>query len=126
MMKPVPFLGLAVAAGLISACVMQPPAYAPMTPPVEANVPYNPPIDGGLAPVPVAGGSGLQERQPDLCGASNYASYVGQPGSLVPGLGITKPYRVVEFRGIEPQNYDPNRIVFRLDSSGNIQNVDCG
>ncbi|WP_303385616.1 I78 family peptidase inhibitor [Paracoccus sp. (in: a-proteobacteria)] len=124
-MKPVPFLGLAIVAGLTSACVMQVPAYAPMTPPVESNLPYNPPIDG-MAPMPVAGGSGLQERQPDLCGAKSYASYVGQPGSVVPGLGITRPYRVVEFRGIEAQNYDPSRIVFRLDSAGNIQKVDCG
>ncbi|MDO5704145.1 MAG: hypothetical protein Q4G49_03610, partial [Paracoccus sp. (in: a-proteobacteria)] len=69
---------------------------------------------------------GLQERQPDLCGARKYAGSIGQPGSMIPGLGITKDYRVVEFRGIEPQNYDPNRIVFRLDQMGNIQNVDCG
>ena len=44
----------------------------------------------------------------------------------IPVLGITRQYRVVEYRGIEPQEYDPLRIVFRLDAAGNIQAVDCG
>ncbi|MFD2814151.1 hypothetical protein ACFSYD_05905 [Paracoccus aerius] len=85
---------------------------------------------GGLcapAPTPALGVSGLTERKPDLCGATkNYGSSVGQPGSVIPTLGITKDYRVVEYRGIEPQDYDPNRIVFRLDAAGTITNVDCG
>jgi hypothetical protein len=32
----------------------------------------------------------------------------------------------VEFRGIEPQEYNPQRIVFRLDQFGNVYNIDCG
>ena len=54
------------------------------------------------------------------------AEVVGQPGAVIPTLGITKELRVVEFRGIEPQEYDSLRIVFRLDQSGNIYNIDCG
>ena len=80
-------------------------------------------------PVPVAptdGVSGLQSREPDGCKATTYRSSIGQPGSVIPTLGITKEYRVVEYRGIEPQEYDPNRIVFRLDAAGLITNVDCG
>ena len=69
---------------------------------------------------------GLAERKPDLCKASTYANYVGQPGAVIPTLGITKEFRVVEFRGIEPQEYNPNRIVFRLDGTGLISGVDCG
>lgn len=80
----------------------------------------------GDAPPPATGIAGLTERQPDLCGAKAYASAVGQPGSSIPGLGVTKTYRVVEYRGIEPQQYDPNRIVFRLDASGTITTIDCG
>lgn len=126
-MTPIRSLCLLALVGLTSACVMQSPVAFPQAqPPVQmAEVPYNPPI-GGLAPQPASAGSGLQERQPDLCGAKNYSRYIGQPGSLVPGLGLDKPYRVVEFGGFEPQNYDPNRIVFRLDPAGNIQKIDCG
>ena len=47
-------------------------------------------------------------------------------GSVIPTLGVTRQYRIVEYRGIEPQEYDPLRIVFRLDAAGNIQAVDCG
>ena len=75
---------------------------------------------------PVSGVSGLQERQPDACHAKDYTSSLGQPGTVIGSLGITRPYRVVEFRGIEPQEYNPQRIVFRLDQAGNIQNIDCG
>ncbi len=89
-----------------------------------ANVePVQPP---GIEPLPTAAQSGLAERKPDLCKASTYSSYIGQPGSVVPTLGISKDYRIVEYRGIEPQEYDPNRIVFRLDSTGLISGVDCG
>lgn len=87
------------------------------------QMPVQPP---GIQPLPTAADDGLTERKPDLCKASTYAVYVGQPGSVVPTLGIVKDYRVVEYRGIEPQEYDPNRIVFRLDQAGNISGVDCG
>ncbi|WP_234854947.1 MULTISPECIES: hypothetical protein [Paracoccus] len=109
-----------IAAALVSGCMA--PAPAPMPIPEPAPVAYVPP-----APQPVLGVAGLTERKPDLCGANkNHASAVGQPGSVIPTLGITKDYRVVEYRGIEPQEYDPNRIVFRLDAAGIITNVDCG
>ncbi|TWI28054.1 hypothetical protein [Paracoccus sulfuroxidans] len=79
------------------------------------------------APVsPVAGFGGLQSREPDACHAKDYTSALGQPGTVIPGLGVTRQYRVVEYRGIEPQEYDPLRIVFRLDAAGNIYNIDCG
>ena len=87
------------------------------------DMPVQPP---GIEPLPTAADDGLTERKPDLCKASTYASYIGQPGGVVPTLGITKEYRIVEYRGIEPQEYNPNRIVFRLDSTGNISGVDCG
>ncbi len=89
--------------------------------------------DAGLAPVaapdalaPVTAVTGLQERAPDLCKGSAYVPYLGQPGALIPTLGITRDYRVVQWRGIEPQDYNPNRIVFRLDAGGKIYNIDCG
>lgn len=75
---------------------------------------------------PVAGISGLQAREPDACNARNYTSVLGQPGSMIAGLGVDGDYRVVEYRGIEPQEYKAARIVFRLDQVGNVSNVDCG
>lgn len=83
------------------------------------------PLSEPIAPLP-PGGTLLEERQPDLCHAVDYVPYLGQPASVVPTLGLTRPYRVVEWRGIEPQEYQANRIVFRLDQYGNIFNIDCG
>lgn len=115
-----PLIPLAVlAAATLSACMPVPAANSAAALPVQPAIP-----SAGV--VPVAGVAGLQEREPDLCGASTYKTYIGQPGSIVPTLGITKSYRIVEFRGIEAQEYDPNRIVFRLDGAGNVQAVDCG
>ena len=87
------------------------------------DVPVQP---AGIEPLPTMADDGLTERKPDACKASTYANYVGQPGAVIPTLGITREYRVVEFRGIEPQEYNPLRIVFRLDGAGLISGVDCG
>lgn len=76
--------------------------------------------------MPAQGIAGLESRTPDLCGAKEYRQHIGQPGSIVPSLGLSKDYRLVQYRGIVPQDYDPNRLVFQLDASGNISNVDCG
>ena len=115
-----PSLCAIAAATVLSGCMPVPnsASQAPLYEPVTAVQP--------VAPVAASGISGLQERKPDLCGAQKYSSSVSQPGSVIPTLGITKDFRVVEFRGIEPQEYDPNRIVFRLDAAGTITNVDCG
>ena len=77
-------------------------------------------------PLPVASAGGFQSREPDVCGAQKHRSAIGQPASAIPSLGLSRPYRVVEYRGIESQEYDPQRIVFRLDQMGNISNIDCG
>lgn len=97
--------------------------------PVAAPLPAPAPVVPAVAPpppVPTEGIAGLEEREPDLCRGKDYVSALGQPGSVIPTLGVSRDYRVVEYRGIEPQDYDPNRIVFRLDASGNIYNIDCG
>lgn len=132
-MKPTFLLPLLLSA-LLSACMAPAPVLAPVPTPVPAAMPA--PMGGAMAPVPgapyaapepVVGVAGLTERKPDLCGASkNYASAIGQPGSIIPSLGVTNDYRVVEYRGIEPQDYVPSRVVFRLDAAGIITNVDCG
>ncbi|MCQ0969436.1 I78 family peptidase inhibitor (plasmid) [Paracoccus sp. TK19116] len=118
MIRPTLF---AIAAFAALAGCMPVPAPAPVPAPMPV-----PAVEPVMPVTPVSGVAGLEEREPDLCGAKNYTSYLGQPGTLIPTMGISKTYRVVEYRGIEPQEYDPNRIVFRLDASGNIYNVDCG
>lgn len=96
----------------LSACA---PAPQPTLPPVQDIV------------VPTAGVAGLVTREPTLfCKADNYRPYIGQPAGVIGGLGIDRPHRVVEYRGIAPQDYDPNRILFNLDSAGNIAAIDCG
>ncbi len=97
----------------LAACMAPQPAPAPVVDPVPVIA-------------PVAGISGLQSREPDACHAGDYRQYLGQPGAVLQTANVTRSYRVVEYRGIEPQEYDPMRIVFRLDQAGNIYNVDCG
>lgn len=99
---------------LLAGCVVAPPPPTVVVDPAPVVVP------------PVTGVAGLQSREPDACHAADYRTALGQPGAVIPTLGITRQYRIVEYRGIEPQEYDPLRIVFRLDAAGNIQAVDCG
>lgn len=109
-----------VAALGLAGCV-QPIAFQPMAPAPEAVAPVPEIVEARV------GIAGLTTREPTLfCKAETYTSYVGQPGSVIPTLGITRAYRVVEFRGLTPQDYDPNRILFNLDAMGNIAKVDCG
>lgn len=97
---------------------------AACTPPIPQTEPFAP------IPAPALPGTdsvgGLQERMPDGCKARDYVQYLGQPGSMIPTIPFTRDHRVVEWRGIEPQEYDPLRIVLRLDQAGNIYNIDCG
>lgn len=114
-----PLLVLSLAALGLAGCM---PARAPAPLPVQPVAP----IAAEPVVASVSGLAGLQERQPDACHAKDYVSALGQPGSVIPTLGITRQFRVVEYRGIEPQEYNALRIVFRLDQAGNIQNIDCG
>ncbi|WP_378941670.1 hypothetical protein [Paracoccus sp. R86501] len=93
------------------------PAMAPTPMPIPVSDP---------APTPAQGITGLTERKPDLCGAAKIADAVGKPSSVIPTLGLTRDYRIVEYRGIEAQVYVPNRVVFRLDEAGTITSIDCG
>jgi hypothetical protein len=68
----------------------------------------------------------LEQRSPDTCHAAQYASALGQPAAIIPTLGISGAVNVIEWRGLEPQEYDSHRVVFRLDQKGNVFNIDCG
>lgn len=123
-MKKAMILPVAAAAlGVLTGCMPVPEHSATQA---QAAMPTNMPTEQSVAIQPAIGITGLQERTPDLCKAETYSQYLNQPGSVIPTLGITRDYRVVEHRGIEAPEYDPNRIVFRLDAAGNISNIDCG
>lgn len=107
---------------LLGACVEAPEAPLP----VLTNEPVSvTPLAGAIA-APGIAAPGLAAREPDLCHAIDYVPQLGLPGTVIETLGITRPYRVVPWRGIEPQEYVAGRIVFRLDAAGNIYNIDCG
>lgn len=112
---------LALSTLALGACMAIPLQTVPAAPAAMQAAPAFEP-----APMQVSGIAGLQTREPDACHASSYRHALGRPGTVIPALGVTRDYRVVDYRGIEPQEYDPLRIVFRLDAAGNIQNIDCG
>lgn len=114
MMKPTALM-IALTATLAGCVAPMPPA--PVVDPVPAM---------DAAPMPVAGVAGLESREPDVCKSAPYKSAVGQPASVIPTLGVTRKYRIVEYRGIEPEEYDPTRVVFRLNAQGIIEAVSCG
>ena len=107
---------------LFGACVEAPEAPLPVlnSEPVSVT-----PLAGAVA-APGVAAPGLEAREPDLCHAIDYVPELGQPGTVIDTLAITRPFRVVPWRGIEPQDYVAGRIVFRLDAAGNIYNIDCG
>lgn len=111
------FLLALVPAAALAGC-----AIAPVAVPAPAVVVDPAPVE----PAPVAGVAGLQSREPDACHAADYRRYVGQPGTIVPTLGITREYRIAPYRGIEPPEYNAQRLAFQLDAAGNIQSVTCG
>lgn len=92
-----------------------------------APVPAPDPLPVPDVVIPAPGVAGLTTREPTLfCKAETYTPYIGQPAGVIAGLGIDRAYRVIEYRGIAPQDYDPNRILFNLDAAGNIASIDCG
>ncbi|MFT3689934.1 hypothetical protein [Paenirhodobacter sp.] len=109
------FSAIAVSLGLLAGCQSTTEDPAP-TDPVPA--PH-------LTPA-VSQEGALEQREPDTCHAGDQVAALGQPASVIPTLGISRPINVVEWRGIEPQEYNPQRIVFRLDQTGKIFNIDCG
>lgn len=112
-------LALAGLAGCMAPYPMAAPvAVAPVPPPVVVQ-----PV---AQPMAVSGVAGLQSREPDACHAATYRSAVGQPASVIPSLGVTREYRVAEYRGIEPEEYNALRVVFNLDAARIIQSVTCG
>lgn len=119
------FSVLMIGTALLAGCTTS-DEFTPTEPPGAAEA-------AAIAPTTTApylttqpGDDALQKREPDTCHAIDYVSALGKPAATIQTLGITGPTNVVEWRGLEPQVYNPKRIVFRLDAAGNIYNIDCG
>ena len=69
---------------------------------------------------------GLNEIEPDLCKAADYMQYLGQPGTVLQGVDITRVYRVIPDGGIVSQEYSAGRINFWLGPRGDILRIGCG
>ena len=87
--------------------------------------PDAPPPDGGLTDL-IDVTPGLNDIEPDHCGAAAFDVYLGQPVGVLQGVPISRDYRVVPFDGIVTQEYNAYRINFRLNGRGAIAKVDCG
>jgi len=69
---------------------------------------------------------GLVKREPDSCGASDFAGLIGKSEGMLRTVVLTGPYRVVPFGSLVTQDYNPLRINFRLDETGSIATIICG
>lgn len=69
---------------------------------------------------------GFTEREPDTCGAEEFQTALGQPRSIIPGLGVTRTIRIVAPGDIVTQEYNPLRMNFYVNASGIITRVTCG
>lgn len=97
----------------------------PGAPPAAASPAPGEATEGGDVPAD-PGIRGLEEREPDVCGASAFQDLVGQPAEAAANLPTDKPVRVIPFGAIVTQEYIPNRINVRLDPEGIIARIDCG
>ena len=97
---------------------------APPSPTYSAGVeaveedPYVQTVEGGA--------DGLTERLPDTCRLENYQQYRGRSGADVAAAGLSAPYRVVALTDIVTQEYNPMRVNFYTDGSGQITQISCG
>lgn len=70
--------------------------------------------------------SGLTEREPDTCGAEDLQTLLGQNESVIAGLGLTNPFRIVRPDSILTQEYNSARVNIRVNESGTVLRVSCG
>lgn len=68
----------------------------------------------------------LIKREPDSCGAADFADMIGQPEGMLRTVVLTGPYRVVPFGTLVTQEYNAQRVDFYLDETGIITKITCG
>ena len=68
----------------------------------------------------------LVKREPDSCGASDFAGLIGQSEGMLRTVILFDPYRVVPFGVLVTQDYNAQRINFYLDEAGLIAKIICG
>ena len=73
-----------------------------------------------------SGPGDLLDREPDTCGAQSLQNMLGQSASIVPGLALEGPFRIVKPDDIVTQEYNAQRVNFRVNGSGIVTRVSCG
>ena len=77
-----------------------------------------PPV--GVAPEPAA------EVVPDTCGASRFASLVGQPKSVADGMTFPQGTRVILPDMAVTMDYREDRLNVLIDGNATVERVYCG
>jgi hypothetical protein len=66
------------------------------------------------------------KRGPGTCGASSWASLVGQPRSVLDSIMLPQPVRIREAGSAMTMDYDPARLDVDIGNDGKIARVWCG
>ncbi|MEZ3499675.1 I78 family peptidase inhibitor [Pantoea sp. KPR_PJ] len=66
------------------------------------------------------------DAENDICGASQYQSYVGKPLSAVSSLRFDTPVRAIPWNSAVTMDFNLRRINFLADKSDTISKVYCG
>lgn len=66
------------------------------------------------------------DAESDICGASQYQSYVGKPLSAVSSLRFDTPVRAIPWNSAVTMDFNLRRINFLADKSDTISKVYCG
>lgn len=70
--------------------------------------------------------NGLEEREPDSCGAGELSSLIGQPEGMIRTVPMARAYRVIPLGAIVTQEYNAQRVDFYLDENDLISRISCG
>ncbi|RTZ64200.1 MAG: hypothetical protein DSZ29_05840 [Aquificaceae bacterium] len=65
-------------------------------------------------------------KTPDQCGASEYASLMGQSSDIFSTMTFPAPMRIIKHGMAITMDYQSQRLNFDLDKSGRIQRIWCG
>jgi hypothetical protein len=79
-------------------------------------------------PVPVGTPGSIQITQGDPCGSQDLQAFVGQPAAALDGVRFESsvPVRVVRPGQAVTEEFNGQRLNFRIGADDRIQAVDCG
>lgn len=75
---------------------------------------------------PDTAASTAQDVENDMCGASQYQNYIGQPLSALQKQRFDVPVRAIPWNSAVTMDFNLHRLNFTADRSGKIDKVYCG